>query len=254
MAGGKGAKASRSKGKKRPPAKRPPGAAARAGAGSPASSAGTPAPPGTPPPAAGGPKLTRAERLEAAQRARRRKAAITRAAIAGAIALVVLVVGAIVVVNTKHEEAATKRLTAGSCTYDTKADKTSSTGQKHVPPASYEVDPPAGGNHTPEAAVSGDYSGGDDVPTDFRIVHALEHGYVTVWYRPDLGEQELAAVRKPFDRYPDDVLVVPRASLGGKVAATAWGRRLLCTDVEPAQLTEFVRLYRNKGPEKVPHT
>ncbi|MGI8686119.1 MAG: DUF3105 domain-containing protein [Acidimicrobiales bacterium] len=262
MASGKGSKGS--KGKKRPPARRPPGARPQAtpgaaGSATRAGSAGAPtsttdAGPAGAEQSPAKTKTTRAERLEAARRARKRKAALTRAGIAGAVALLVLVVAVVVVSNKKEAKANQDRLTAGSCTFDTKSDPTDPAPNNHVPPVAYKVNPPAGGNHSPQAAPAVDYSGGQQVPGDPEIVHAQEHGYVIIWHRPDLTEPELAAVRAPFDRYPADVLVVPRASLTGKAVATAWGRRLLCTEVEAARLTEFVKLYRNEGPEKVPHT
>jgi len=207
-------------------------------------------------PASGGPraatraKETRSERIEAARRARQRKAALTRAGIAGAVAVLVLVVTVVVVSNKKDAKADQNRITAGSCTYDTRADRIDPPPNNHVPPASYEVDPPAGGNHDPSPAAAGLYDGaGQTTPGDAQLVHSLEHGFVVIWHRPDLSQKDLAAVHGVFDDHPDDVIVVPRASLKVKVAATSWGRRLLCGEVEPERLSEFVDLYRNKSPE-----
>lgn len=195
-------------------------------------------------------KPTRAERLAAARRARKRKAALTRAGIAGAVAVLVLVVAVVVVTNKNDAKADQKRLTAGSCTYDTESDRTAAPPANHVPPARYQVDPPAGGNHDPSAAPAGLYGGeGQAPPKDAQLVHSLEHGFVVIWHRPDLSEADLAAARGVFDDHSEDVIVVPRASLKGKVAATSWGRRLRCGEVEPDVLSEFVDLYRNKSPE-----
>ncbi len=250
MASGKG------KGKKRPPAKRPP--AARAQGTRPPATTGT-AGDGSAPiattPAAGTPqpakvKATRAERLEAARRARQRKALLTRAGIAGAVALLVLIVAVVVVNDKKDAKADQARLTAGSCTYDTRSDRTDPAPGNHVPPASYKVDPPAGGNHDPSPPGAGLYDKADQSPpTDARLVHSLEHGFVVLWHRPDLDEADLDAIHGVFDDHSDDVIVVRRASLKGKVVATSWGRRLLCGEVEPARLSEFVDLYKNKSPE-----
>lgn len=265
-----GAKGSRGpKGKKRPPAKRPAGAARAQGpapggaAAGGAQAAGGPATPGQPTSAparaarAGGAaqtparaKETRAQRLEAARRARRRKAVLTRAGIAGAVALVVLVATVVVVKNKNDARADQARLTAGSCRYDTESDRTAPSPNNHVAPASYALDPPAGGNHDPSAAAGGLYDAeGQTPPPDAQLVHSLEHGLVVIWHRPDLDANDLAAVRGVFDDLADDVIVVPRASLTGKVAATSWGRRLRCGEVEPGTLSEFVDLYRNKSPE-----
>jgi len=50
-----------------------------------------------------------------------------------------------------------------------------------------------------------------------------------------------------------DVLVVERPTLTVPVAATAWGHRLLCQEVEREALVTFTGQYVNKGPEDVPH-
>ena len=259
-------KSSKGRGKKRPPARRPPTPAKAPGTtGGPKApgTTGGPKAPGVAAPATGHQagqqagqqapvkaKVTRAERLDAARRARKRKAFLTRAGIAGVVALLSIVVSVVVINNRKDAKADQERLTAGSCTYDTRADDTKPAPNNHTPPAGYEVDPPAGGNHAPAAAAGGLYDAeGQTPPPDPQLVHSLEHGFVVLWHRPDLSEEELADVRRVFDDHPEDVIVVPRASLQGKVAATSWGRRLLCGEVEPDALSEFVDLYRNKSPE-----
>lgn len=258
MAAGKGSKGPGSR--KRPPARRPASGsktttttkadsgAGETASGGPATSGGSAAP--------GKTKQTREERLEAARQARRRKATMVRAGVAGVVVVLVVIVAVVVVGNNNDAKATKNQLTAGStCTYDTKADALDPAPANHTPPASYTVDPPAGGDHDPTPAAAGVYGGdGPPAPPDAQIVHALEHGYVAVWYRPDISAADLTAVRGAFDAFPNDVLVVPRPSLKGKTAATAWGRRLLCTDIEASRLTDFTRLYRNKGPERIPHT
>jgi hypothetical protein len=84
------------------------------------------------------------------------------------------------------------------------------------------------------------------------VVHSLEHGYVAIWYRPDLAAADLAALRQIAEDRPEDVLLLPRATLPVPVAATAWHRRLLCSRSEPASIRRFADAYIGKGPEKVP--
>ena len=195
---------------------------------------------------------TKAQRIEAARTARRRKSLAARLAVA-AIAGILLAVLVIRVLSGRDDGNATRaQLTAGSCEYDSKADRTDPAPRNHVASPTYRVDPPAGGNHLPQAARPADYSEGQ-VPSDGQIVHALEHGYVVLWERPDLAESDRQALQGVAGRYQKDVLVVPRPSLPTTVAATAWGKRLLCGNVEPDALDLFVRTYRNKGPEKIPH-
>ena len=133
------------------------------------------------------------------------------------------------------------------CTLDSRTDK----GQKHVPAATYSVDPPAGGDHDPRPSPSGFYDDGN-VPADGHLVHSLEHGFVVVWYRPmGLQDDRLRELRALADRRRW-VLVAPRVTLPTGVAATAWHRRLLCPDGSDLRgpITAFIKGFRDKGPEK----
>ena len=203
-----------------------------------------------------GAKQTRAERLAAAETARRRRAARNRALIAGGIIGVLTLITVTVINSRRSNERIVSQLEAsGSCNYDTRTDSDAGTGRNHVTgDVRYEVDPPSGGNHNPSAASAGIFTQ-ESKPPDSQIVHALEHGYVTIWHRPDLDADGIAELREVTGRYDRDVLLVPRESLppDRPVAATAWHRRLLCSEVDAAALDRFVSAYRNKGPEKVEH-
>jgi uncharacterized protein DUF3105 len=139
------------------------------------------------------------------------------------------------------------KLTSGGCRYDTKSDP----GSDHVAdPPPYKVNPPSGGNHTAQVASEGVYREGQ-VPPDGPIVHAMEHGYVVLWYRP--GDQQLMSDAEDLgDRYSDVTLVIPRPSMDVPAAATAWHRRLLCPSFDEKALEEFIKAYEGKGPEKIP--
>lgn len=189
-----------------------------------------------------------ADRRRAVRRRQRRNGLIV-------VVVVVVVIGAFglkVVAQRRSNQRLEAALTAGSCRVDGRSDRDSGTGRNHVASPSFEVNPPAGGDHTLQAASAGEFTG-RSVPPDGQIVHALEHGYVALWYRPDIpGDtlETLRGVRNDFDR---DVLLIPRPNLPVTVAATAWHDRLLCETAEPEALRRFVRAYRNKGPERVPH-
>lgn len=191
----------------------------------------------------------KAQRLEAARQARR-KAAFRRG---GLVAfLVVLVAGVVVaaLANSAADRGEQRRLndllTAGECTVDTRTDS----GSDHIPSPEYEVDPPAGGDHTPQAADPGVYEP-EQLPPDGPLVHAMEHGYVILWYRPGVDEDRISQLEEVAERFGDATLVVPRPSLEVPAAATAWHRRLLCPGgFEERPFVEFVKAYRDKGPEK----
>ena len=192
---------------------------------------------------------TRAERLAAAERARRRRALRNRAMVAGVVLLIIGAVVAVVLSNRKSSEETISRLEAGSCQFDRQSDRDDGAGRNHVPNPTYSVNPPAGGNHDPQAAAAGNYTG-QATPPDGQIVHAMEHGYIVFWYRPDLPDDAQTRLRDVFSRHAGDVLLVPRPSLPTPVAATSWERRLLCQDVDVAALDLFVSEFRDEGPEK----
>lgn len=232
-------------GKKKPNRRPPPKGPAKPAA--PAGKAAAPAP-ATPPP----PKRTQAQRLEDARRARARKSRNIRLAVVGAVVVVIGLLVLNTLDNRRDADALVERLEAGGCTFDNRSDPTSAGASNHVPPASYEVDPPAGGNHDPAPAPAGTYSEGN-LPTDTMIVHSLEHGYIAIWHQPGLDQAGMEAIGEAVDGYERDVLVVPRPSVPGQVAATAWGERLLCPTAEAGALREFIEAYRNKGPEAIEH-
>lgn len=259
----------------RPAAKRPSPPASTAGAGGPpkVTAGGAKA---APKPAPGGPKSapkagtgaaksapkaprertgpTRAERLAAAEAARRRKAARTRALVAGGLIAVLALLTVTIINSRKSNDRVVSDLeSTGACSYDGKSDSDAGAGRNHTAGnLTYKVNPPSGGNHHPSASPPGVFTL-ENTPPDAQIVHALEHGYVTIWYRPDLDAAGLEDLKALTGRYARDVLLVPRASLTEvPVAATAWHRRLLCQRTDVESLEEFVTAYRNKGPEKRP--
>jgi len=182
-------------------------------------------------------------------RAQRRRSIRNRVMV-GVVAAAVVVV---IVIRNVNDRRASQRvvaqLTARSCEL---FDRLSDGGSSHVASPSYGVDPPSGGDHSPAAASAGVYSEGN-APGDGELVHAMEHGYVILWHRPDVDDPQRDVLDDIATRFERDVLLVPRKALERPVAATAWHRRLLCRDAEGDTLTRFVRQYRNEGPERIPH-
>lgn len=230
----------------RPGAAKPAGAA-QPGAAKPGAAGGG----GGQPAAKARDKPTQAQRLAAVHEARRRQSKRRRLLALGAVVVAGAVVVGFVVADRRADARLIERLEAAGCAYDTRADPTDPAPGNHVASPTYSVDPPAGGNHLVNAAGPAVY-GPTDLPLDGRLVHAQEHGDVVLWHRPDLGADALNQLEAMFDRYQGDVLVVPRPSLTVPVAATAWERRLLCSQPDRDSLDLFVRSFRDKGPEKVP--
>lgn len=196
---------------------------------------------------------SRAERLEAARRARRRKAVLTRVTVVGVVVILAAVVAYIVVSNRQEKSQAIEKLEKGSCQYDEEYDRDGGAGRNHVNGnLQYDTNPPSGGDHNPQAAPPSQYTA-QNAPPDAQVVHSMEHGYVIIWYKPDLSEDAVNQLKAVTDKYSRDVLLVPRANMDTPVAATVWHKRLLCQNAEPDTLDTFITSYRNQGPEKVPH-
>ncbi|HEV7885910.1 MAG TPA: DUF3105 domain-containing protein [Acidimicrobiales bacterium] len=116
----------------------------------------------------------------------------------------------------------------------------------------YSVNPPSGGDHLSRAVGAGVYEDGR-VPPDGNLVHSLEHGYVILWFKPDIPAADKAALEGVRAKDARDTLLVERANMDYPVAATAWGKRLLCQGVDTAALSSFIEKNRNQAPEKIPH-
>lgn len=191
--------------------------------------------------------------MAAAAEARRRRARTRRLLLGAAAGLVVVVIAGLVVADRRAESRRIAQVEAGGCQYDTRSDRDAGRGNNHLADPVYSVDPPAGGDHLASPARPGKYLL-TALPPDGELVHALEHGDVVIWHRPELERSVLDELDKLRERYPDDVLIVPRITLDGPVAATAWHRRLLCPTAELESLDRFVLAFKDRGPEKVPES
>ena len=192
-----------------------------------------------------GPATKAQQQAAAAQR--RKQARRRQVVIALLLVAAVAAVAAYVATSRRADASLREALTAGTCEVDTESD-TISGGDGHVASPTYTVDPPAGGDHTPQVARGGVYEG-TAVPADGQLVHALEHGYVVAWHRPDLAAEQKEQLAGFEQRHDGDVIVAERAGLTTPVAATAWGQRLLCQEVEPAALDRFAEEHIGGGPE-----
>ncbi len=198
-----------------------------------------------------GPTRRELER-EAREKAARRDA-LRRKLVAGGLATAaVAAVAAYLVVDRSRDQRLEQALTSGSCEVDTEAD-TISGGDGHVEHPGYSVNPPAGGDHLSGSARSGVYAGGS-VPEDGLLVHSQEHGYVIAWHAPDLPAEQKKQLEELAARHDPDIIVAEREGMPVPVAATAWGQRLLCEQVEPDALDRFVEEHVGNGPEDVERT
>lgn len=193
-------------------------------------------------------KPGRHERLEEARRARRRRSLLVRAGVAVVVVAVVGALAAWKLLGDRAERQAVAAMTAGDCRFDRRSDP--GAVNQHAANPTFQVDPPSGGVHDAAAASPGQYDA-DSTPPDGRMVHALEHGDIALWYRNDLPDPDLERLRSIADEDPD-VLLAPRAGLDVRIAALAWHKRLLCDSLDLEALQRFIDRYADEGPERQP--
>ena len=126
-----------------------------------------------------------------------------------------------------------------------------SLGREHLAPGApyaYRSRFPTSGPHDPTWVKAGFYAAPQPAT---RIVHALEHGNIVVYYdKPDAGA--LDTMKDWAAQYPgqwDGVVIVPMAGLGERVVLTAWTKRLDLDKFDAATAAAFVDAFRGRGPE-----
>lgn len=113
--------------------------------------------------------------------------------------------------------------------------------------ATYETATPTSGSHAASSPGCGVYQ--SEFPLESAI-HALEHGTVVLWYRPDLDAGELAELRALVNAYDNQLILAPNPDLTSPIVATAWNRLRPYSGYD-IQIRDFVDTYRDRGPERV---
>lgn len=120
-------------------------------------------------------------------------------------------------------------------------------GRGHTESATFGSATPTSGAHTLSYSTA---CGVQSTEMDASLaVHALEHGVVLIWYaadRPDLATDLAVMARK----WPSHVIVSPNPKLSSPVVATAWNRLKTYDSANP-EIEDFIRIYRNRGPEDI---
>lgn len=114
--------------------------------------------------------------------------------------------------------------------------------------ARYDSATPTSGRHAPSAPRCGITTS----PLALELaVHALEHGVVVVWHRPDISEEDLTALYEIAGRFDSHVIVSPNPGIDDPIVATAWNR-LARYDGPGEELAQFIDVYQQRGPERLP--
>jgi hypothetical protein len=130
----------------------------------------------------------------------------------------------------------------------------------------WNTDPPSNGQHYPLWANWGFYT---EAVNPRMVVHNEEHGGVILWWGSKVPSSTVEQLRAFYDEETDGVFGTPYASLGSKVAITAWtgdptryqrngyygeGHIGICPRYDAATkkaFTSFRKAFRGHGPEGI---
>ena len=116
----------------------------------------------------------------------------------------------------------------------------------------YNSNPPTSGSHWSNPLARGIYA--EEQP-DEALVHNLEHGEIWIAYHPRVGEEAMESLKKIANSY-NKVIMTPRSKNDTDIALSAWTRldafNLEDSPLDKKRIEDFIKRYRNKGPELVP--
>ena len=123
-------------------------------------------------------------------------------------------------------------------------------------PDDYETNPPTSGDHNPDWYDDGVYEPGN-VPRLGMLVHTLEHGRINVQYASGTPQSEVDRLEAfVAEKTGYHILLYENTTdMPYQVAATAWGHKLGCEEMNDQvfdALRTFYDRYVDKGPERVP--
>lgn len=114
----------------------------------------------------------------------------------------------------------------------------------------YNSNPPTSGWHYATPADWGVVK--EELPQE-RLVHNLEHGGIVIQYKPDLDKtivEKLENLKK--SAFECKLVVAPYKGLDKAIALTAWHRLYKTDTYEETTIKNFIKKYRDTGPEFVP--
>ncbi len=126
--------------------------------------------------------------------------------------------------------------------------------REHIEPGTahpeYNSNPPSGGWHYPVTAKKQYYS---EPIEDGYAIHNLEHGDIWIAYSTKLPQE----IKDEFRKYAfSKILITPREGNDTDVALVAWEHvdkfNLDGGEIPDTRIRDFIKRYRNKGPEKIP--
>ena len=113
----------------------------------------------------------------------------------------------------------------------------------------YNSNPPTSGPHWPQWSQNGIV---DNSEADERYIHNLEHGYVWISYKSDVGQDTIDKLKEIVKSDDWKIIMAPRDKNDSKIALAAWGRVLNMDSLDEAKVKDFISTYRNRAPERTP--
>ncbi len=114
----------------------------------------------------------------------------------------------------------------------------------------YHSNPPSGGWHYSLTSRKGFFY--EPIP-DENAIHNLEHGDVWITYHPRIPQKTKDELKKfAFAK----IIITPREANDTDIALVAWERvdkfNLDGGPLPESRIRDFIKRYRNKGPERIP--
>lgn len=139
-------------------------------------------------------------------------------------------------------------------------------GREHVAigtQITYKNYPPASGSHFPSAAEAGiypnpqmpQYPGG--LPEGFWV-HNLEHGYITLLYKPGTDAETVRQIQGMMRDLPPSkygrvkLVVTPYERMDTPITAVSWGYKLPLQTFDRDAILAFYKAHVDRGPEDLP--
>jgi len=129
-------------------------------------------------------------------------------------------------------------------------------GRSHLPPEApvpkYGTSPATSGNHVapPYMQADGAYA---ETPEEMNVVHALEHGRLTLQYSGEIAEAEQLELRGLYDSAYSAALFFPNEEMPYEVAVSSWGEMMGCESYRGQATLDAIRAfgaeYQGTAPE-----
>ena len=113
----------------------------------------------------------------------------------------------------------------------------------------YKSNPPSSGPHWSNPAKNGVY---DSSLPDEQLIHNLEHGQIWISYKSDVSDEVKNKLKEIVGEDDWKVVLAPRDKNETIIALVGWGRVLKLDQLDENKVKDFIRTYRNRGPENTP--